>query len=127
MVNNGERVKRVLSKLGGVDDCEVAVMHHIHNIYIVPPTSTETLRTINVKGRLKAVYPKEPVRKYITKDSYYYDDDDRWYASSGAFMSSYVEGFSTYAERRGYRPSDMGYVKTIVRKGKVEKVEEVKA
>ena len=118
MIENEKRsVKKKLRKLPG-DDCEVLIMHHIHKIRIIPPTDRETLKLVSDGNKLKAFYPK-PVRKYYDKENYYYDINDRWYASSGAFLPTYAEGFSGYGEVKGYRPSEMGWCYTEVKNGRL--------
>lgn len=118
MIENEKRsVKKKLRKLPG-DDCEVLIMHHIHKCRIIPPTDMDTLKLVSISGELQDFYPK-PTRKYNTKDRYYYDINDRWYASSGAFLPTYAEGFSSYGELKGYRPSEMGFCYTKVKNDKL--------
>jgi hypothetical protein len=120
--NERRSVKKKLRRLPG-DDCEVLVMHHIHKMRIIPPTDSETMKMISMGEKLKSYYPP-PAKKYIDKENYYYDINDRWYASSGAFLPTYTEGFSGYGEVKGYRPSEMGYVKIVVKNDKLVKVME---
>jgi len=124
--NERRSLKKRLCKVGGVDDCEVAVAHHIHKIHAIPPSSPQFMKTVSKHERLKAVYPT-PTKKWIDQKRglYYYDRDDRWYGSSGGFMPSYVEGFSTYAERKGYKPTEMGCVKMVVKNDKLVGLEGV--
>jgi hypothetical protein len=126
--NERRSLKKRMCKVGGVDDCDAVVCHHIHKVHAIPPTTEKFMKTVTDKdGKLRAVYAK-PTKIWINekKGLFYYTRDDRWYGSSGGFMPSYVEGFSTYAERKGYKPTEMGCVKGIVRNGKFLGLEEVK-
>jgi len=118
--NERRSVKKKLRRLPG-DDCELLVMHHIHKMRVVPPSKPNILKLVSHKGELKAVYPT-PSRKYIDDEKYYYDIDDRWYASSGAFFPNYVEGSSSYGEVYGFRPTEMGWVTMLVEDGVIKDV-----
>ena len=126
--NERRSLKKRMCKVGGVDDCEVVVCHHIHKVHCIPPSTPEFMKTVSDKsGKLKAVYAK-PTKIWINENQglYYYNRDDRWYGSSGGFMPSYIDGFSTYAERKGYKPTEMGCVMGVIRNGKFLGLEEIK-
>jgi len=126
--NERRSLKKRMCKIGGVDDCEAVVCHHIHKIHVIPPSKPSFMKMISTKsGKLITKYPK-PNKIWIDKknDLYYYNRDDRWYGSSGAFMASYVDGFSTYAERKGYKATEMGCVMSIIENNKFKGLKEIK-
>jgi predicted phosphodiesterase len=49
----------------------------------------------------------------------------QWFVNTGAFLKSYVEFETTYAERAGYDPLPLGCSKVIIRNGEIVNVEEV--
>ncbi len=121
ITNGSEMVKRRLRELPG-DDCEAIIAHHIHRMHIAEPTTHKMLKFTNQGGELKSFYP-EISKKYLPDGRYYYDDDDRWYATSGGFMPTYSEGFSGYGERKIYRPTEMGYIYLEVKNDKLIKID----
>jgi len=123
--NERETIYRYLRDLGGSNDCIATMCHHIHKIYTLPPTSD--LTTVSQGNKLRDIYPI-PIKKYIDrkKDLYYYDDEERWYGTSGGFFGAYVEGVTTYGEYYGFRPVEMGCIKTVIRNHKFKRLEEVK-
>jgi len=125
---NNERlmIKRKLRDVGGVHDCDVAIMHHIHKSRIAQVSCDKDIIMVSNNGKLKASYPK-PSRIWIDKKkgTYYIPEDDRWYGSSGAFFQGYVEGFSTYIESRGYRPTEMAMLKMVVKNDRLQGLEKV--
>lgn len=125
-VNEQISMKRKLRELPG-DDCEVSVMHHIHKMRIHPPSSRiDMVSDFNLDTPLQAVrkvagrIPIDPKR-----ETYRIAEDDRWFASSGALLKAYIEGSSTYAEDRGYRPTELGCIKLTVIKDELKSIEEI--
>jgi predicted phosphodiesterase len=51
----------------------------------------------------------------------------RWYVNTGNFLKNQVIGASGYAERAGYDPSEMGYVKVIIEDWQIADVKKVYA
>lgn len=116
-------IKRKLRDLP-IDDCDVAVMHHVHKTRISPPTGPKRLRGVTIRHRLKGVYIP-PTRIPTPEGGYYMHEEDRWYCSSGALQPGYVDGFSTYAEVKGYKFTEMSWVKAIVKNDKFIGLEEI--
>lgn len=125
--NERRALKKKCRNVGGVHDCEAVVEHHIHKIHMVGPSSKNFMKLISYNGKLKSLYPHvEKIWIDKKKGQYYYHQDDRWYGSSGGFMPGYVEGISTYVEKKGYKPTEMGCVKAVVKNNKFRGLEEVK-
>ena len=102
-------------------DCELAVSHHFHKIMITRPAEVLQLISNTDGSELRQHYTK-PTRIWIDEDKRLYRiaEDDRWYVASGALLRSYVEGRSSYAERFGYRPTEMGVAIVEVRNDKIK-------
>ena len=58
----------------------------------------------------------------MDKEQYRIAEDDKYYVSSGSFLRSYVEGRMSYAERFGYRPTELGCLKVIVQNDKIKDI-----
>ena len=59
------------------------------------------------------------------KEGDYIHPDLRWYAVSGSFYKQFVDGMDSYAEMAGYRPTEMGWIKYVIRDGVVQSVEPI--
>ena len=102
------------SKFG---DCVLSSMGHTHQLIIVKPERALYLKT--VKGKLVQEYTK------IEMMGDYLNPDMRYYVNTGSFHKTYVEGVSTYAERAGYDPVDLGFAIVKVRDKKIADIEKV--
>lgn len=121
--NNKIWVKRELRDLEG--DCDWMHMGHIHQRRILSPAEQLGLVTVDdIEGHYLDYYVL-PSRIPIPKSNgaFYIPEDMRWYSSGGSFMKTRKRGISTYTERFGYGPSDLGMVKGTVKKGKFLGVE----
>jgi len=123
MKNEEQWVKKQMRHMAA--DCEVQLMHHIHKIRLLPPTSM--LNMVDNGKDLKGCYDF-PTRIPLgvtsrSKALYYIHEDHRWYASSGAALQTYSIGESGYGERRGYPPCEHGAVRTVVKNDKFLGVE----
>lgn len=113
-------VKRKLRDLSSDTACNI--QHHGHKIRIHPPSS-QLLLTSSQDGRLKASYSQPTKIKIDDEGGYYIPEEQRWYAMSGAFLGGMSEGFSSYSERFGYAPTDLGCVKVIVKNDEFQGIE----
>jgi UDP-2,3-diacylglucosamine pyrophosphatase LpxH len=113
--------KRKMRFLAG--DCEVMIMHHIHRVVLHEPAVYPII--IFKDGERKMVY-RRGGRVQHKDGSYEIEENDRWYCVSGSALRAYVEGVSTYAEEKGYPPTELGYIKVIIKDGSVEDVEKVR-
>lgn len=104
-----------------MSDCLVMCMGHTHRLLVTPPT--EWLKLYTDVNRI----PGKQIRSsYSAPDSeQFIHPDNRWYINAGSFYRLYSYGISTYAERAGYDPLDVGYALIEVREGKVINVKEV--
>jgi len=123
--NEAFSVMKKLVRLPGAD-CDVSIMHHIHKMRIKAPN-----RALNIpsdkNGKLVQCYT-EPTRIWIDKKKgiYRLPEEDRWFASSGSLLRGYIENESTYVEERGYEPSELGFIKIVVKKDRPVLVEKLK-
>lgn len=99
------KLRRTLSRLG---DADLYSMGHTHKLLVHqgPPVLRMARET---GGHVE----------------HRYEQDKRWYANTGCFMKSYVEGHINYAERAGYPPLEIGCVKVTIKNGKIVNVEKV--
>ena len=68
------------------------------------------------------------MREYATaqkKDGYIHPDY-RWYICTGSFLDFYKEGLSTYPERMGYKPTDLGFAIAKIRGGNLVDIDHIK-
>ena len=115
-------LKRKLRLLGGSDDCEVVMMHHIHRIIVHPPM--EVLHLVSNADKLKLTQSYTvPSRISIDEKLYRIPEEEKWYVSSGSLLRGYMEGYSTYVEQAGYAPAELGCIKITVKNDKLYKVE----
>ena len=123
--NEKVRIKRELRKLPG-HDCEVAVMHHIHKIRISAPIVELHMLTDPARHDLVQKYT-EPSRIWVdrARDIYRIPESERWFASSGAALRTYMEGVTTYGVPVGYAPTELGCLKIQVQDDKLRNVTKV--
>jgi len=105
-------------------DCEVMVMFHVHKLRLRPPHQRLKMINDSATGKTRGVYPK-PMRIPISKTQYHIPHDQVWYGSSGAWLGSYEEGITTYAELGGFPPTELGALRMIVKNDKLQYVEKV--
>jgi hypothetical protein len=98
-------------------DCAVMLMGHIHKLFVVEPTKQLFLRD----GK------DGPKQGYLTgkQTGDFIDADHRFYGATGSFMKLYEDGVSGYAEAAGYPPTELGFLKVIVKGGIIQAVEPV--
>ena len=99
-------VKKYLRDLQG--DCLVMGMGHGHKQRVRPPLYE--LSIIEKDGEEKQSYPK----MMVSPDGVIHEDC-RWYFMTGALRKLRVSGITTYSEMAGYRPTELGMIKLLVR------------
>ena len=121
-------VKTQLRRLAS--DCEVNVMHHIHSLRVYPPTAP--LRMVsdfdNGHGSVRGIYPiptRIPLNPKKPGGAFRIHHDEAWYGSAGAWLGTYEEGVSTYAEVGGYDHTELGALRMVVKNDKLLGIEKV--
>ena len=90
---------------------------HTHKLIICKPEKELYMKVVD--GNLKGAYTSP--KKY---DGYIHPDH-RWYVNTGSFFKLYGEGVSTYAEKFGYDPIELGFAIAVVRDGKIEDIDKI--
>ena len=88
-------------------DCVIMAMGHAHRLLVVPPS--ERLYVTTKDGKLKQHY----LGRGENED--YIDPDQRIYFCTGSFLKTFVLGASGYAERKLYKPVELGFINIKVR------------
>lgn len=96
-------------------DCAIMLCGHAHWVGIVPPS--KQLYFVDAPDGVQQAYLQG--REYDS--SGYIDPDRRWYACCGSARKSRMDGHDDYAQF--YEPNELGFVKIIIRKGHIEKLE----
>lgn len=111
------RLKLILQEFAG--DCILMVMAHIHLVLTTLPLPSVYLTSKG--GKLKQHYTKAGggPEEYI-------HPDHRFYGCSGSFLRTFVEDMETYSEMSQYNPTELGYLKAIVRDRTLVDLQEVK-
>ena len=119
-------VKMFLNGLG-YNDVIACYMGHIHRFVIVEPSLENTLRmVVNTKtGQIDEVYNSIEDQNVDCIHA-----DARWYCCTGSMMKTYApsgsKGRTSYAERAGYAPAEIGFLVQTVENGRVVNIESVK-
>jgi hypothetical protein len=111
-------LKRHLENMFG--DTLLMAKAHAHKVLVLKPEPTLYLTTEN--GKIKQHYTKAGIS---TRDLYI-PPENRFYACTGSFLKTMIEGVSTYSEMSEYPPVEIGYVKAIVENRELVDVQEVK-
>lgn len=98
-------------------DCVVMSMGHTHQLFFVEPA--RRLFLYDDGKKLKQDYMG------VTMTGKYIHEDERYYLSTGSFYRQYVMGYSGYSEVRGYKPTELGFIKLIVRDRQIVGCEKV--
>ena len=109
MTNEALGVKRIL--WGRHHGCECMIMGHIHKARICAPDEDKFPRFIGNGKDHKFITP-ELKKTYVGTNRHdnYVHQDQRWYASNGAALRHYGDGFSNYAEKAGYFPEPARWI-----------------
>lgn len=124
--NECMRIKRAMRFKPGSPESEVSVMSHVHKIRINPPQcGHQVLLSRGKNKKLKGFHPTpQKIHDPVTKQ-WYYHEDHRWFASTGALFGQYVDNDYTYPETMDYDPVDLGWIKAVVKNDKFMGLEEV--
>lgn len=110
--NEAESLKNLLYPLA--DDCLYYGCGHYHRQIVYDPSLGKELLLSDDGNTIKQSWSE-------VGDG----PDTKYYACSGAFFRQFVRGVSTYSERAGYRPTDIGMIRTEVRNGKISNLVKV--
>lgn len=100
-------LKRKLAPMAA--DAVLMAMGHTHQLVVSRPEKTTYLYDDGVaihEGTRTAPQNEQDIA-----------DNVRWYVNTGSFLKSQAIGVSSYAERAGYRPNDLGYVVVTIDSG----------
>ena len=118
IANQKTKLKRQLRfKMG---DTLLNSMGHTHRLLTLPPI--KKLYMLDDGKELIQSYQQAP-DQYVPKMMIH--EDLRWYANTGSFLKTYGMGFSSYSERFGYDPTQLGYCVVRVRDGQIKGIDEV--
>lgn len=96
-------------------DVSLMAMGHSHKLLITPPT--HALYLYDDGSRVKQSY-LEPVHE----SEAYIHPDHRWFVNTGSFLKNFCLGASSYSERFGYDPVELGYAVAEIRDYKIQDV-----
>lgn len=113
--NMKEMLKRRLKNKAG--DCLIMAMGHAHKLIVVPPS--KKLYLVDDGKVVKQRYTG------VVKGEDFIPEDHRYYLCTGGFMRYQVLGVSSYVERAGYDPVELGYPVATIENGVVVDVEKV--
>jgi len=102
-------LKRQLRNKQG--DCAVMIKHHTHKLLVCKPEFELYLYSDDKKVR-------QGYTQYV-QNAQYIHPDARWYGNAGSFMKLYGDGFSGYAEKFEYDPTEIGFLILKVRDKKI--------
>lgn len=108
-------LKRKLQHKAG--DALILAMGHTHKLLVAEPT--HTLYLVDDGKKIKQEYTKPG------NNGQYIPPEHRWYCNTGSFMKLYREGVSGYAERFGYDPVQLGYIKCEIKNRQVVNIKAV--
>ncbi len=113
--NMKEMLKRRLMDKAG--DCIIMAMGHAHKLIVVPPT--KKLYLVDEGGKVKQKYTK------VVKGEDFIPEDHRYYIGTGGFKRYQIIGVSTWEERMGFPPCELGFPVAHIENGEVVNVEKV--
>ena len=107
-----------------VGDCILQVCGHGHRLLVQPPTAHRHLYITTTKaGKIHQNYKVSPVQS-----AGYLHPDTRFYGMTGSFLKLYTPPGSksiSYSEMFGYRPTEIGCLKAVVKAGELVHVEKM--
>ncbi len=116
-----------LKLAGFFEDVLIAAMGHTHRMIIVPPTDEQLYLYTSKEGKIKQKYMD------LADNDKHIDPDRRYYINTGSFLKLYDEEPDihgeyavSYAEMKGYKPIQLGFVCIEVRDRKIRKVYKVR-
>ena len=109
------------------DDVLIAAMGHTHRLIVVPPTDEQLYLYATKDGKIKQGYMN------LGTNANYIDPDRRYYINTGSFLKLFDEkpdAFGNYAvgyaEMKGYKPIDLGFINIEVRNRRIKNVQKIK-
>lgn len=113
-------LKHKLAKSGHAD-CIYMSRGHDHQLMVVEPTIQNRLYLTDDGEQIHQQY-----RQHTDQTAAFIPPDARWYATTGSFRKMYSPSGSyatDYAEMAGYAPSEIGFVKVIVKDRQIVEVQ----
>lgn len=97
-------IRRKLRPLA--DDCDIMLMGHVHLLMSMEPEPTTRLYDDGheVQSERGVMPPVE------TDEGRYVHPDSRWYGVTGTSLRTQMQGYTTYSEKHGYPPTDLGWL-----------------
>ena len=115
------QIKRKLSKERNAD-CILNLIAHFHKSYIIPPY--QELYLIDNESEIKQQYAVLSIQT-----DQFIPIDQRWYVAVPGFVKKYFSGDqshdSSYVERAGYSPVEIGWMISTVKNTKIQDIEKV--
>lgn len=102
---------------GKAGDCVLMAMGHTHRTIVSRPE--RELYMTDDSARLIQNYTQSP------QMSDYIPPNLRWYVNTGNFLKNQLLGVSGYAERAGYDPMPLGFIKVIVDEWQIVDVKKI--
>jgi len=109
-------LKRKLRDKGG--DTLLMSMGHTHKLLICDP-----INKLYLSDNGQTIHQNYTRRKLGRQD--YIDPDHRWYVHTGSFYKLYVDGLTSYAEKAGYDPIELGFCCARFRDGDIVNVDKI--
>jgi len=107
-----------------VGDCIAHFCGHGHRLMLQPPTAHRQLYITTSKiGKIHQNYKVSP-----PQNSNYLHPDTRWFGMCGSFLKLYSPPGSKsigYSEMFGYRPTEIGCLRAVVKAGQLVDVQKL--
>jgi len=101
-------------------DCFLMSQRDIHQLIVVPPD--ESLFLFSEKNHLKSSYTNQAIQQ----TGVFLHEDLRWYCATGSFLRSRIKDGITYAEMKGLRPNQLGFLIAVIRDYKLISIDEIR-
>ena len=119
------RIVDLLQDLPLSKNAHFHAMGHTHQLHVQPPIAFTIEYYNEEKERLettKALDPvtKDPKRGYPIVPLY-----RKWFINTGSLYRAYALGVTTYSEKAGYPPHDIGYAELYIDGPEITKIKKV--
>lgn len=108
-------LKRRLQYKAG--DCILQSMSHCHQLLVVEPT--KELYLTDDGDELKQHYT------HAGSEDFRIPENLRFYCATGSFLKTFHVGATSYSERFGYNPAELGYIKVEIHDKEITSVRKV--
>jgi len=122
----GKRLRSILEPMAG--DCEIMAMGHTHKLIVIPPIPS--IHEQHVSPKLYLTDDGKEIKQHYIHQKHmdnpdYIDGNKRWYANVGCFFKLFGHNMDSYAETKGYPPTEMGYTIIRVEDRQIKNIERV--